>query len=229
MSPVNCWPSGNQLIFPTRASDVLPSVPLLSHSLEPAAACGRQEEVPCSVSTVHPLSSLWKQLSVTSSQRKGILSRKTAKDGVTQLSHLRLLLLCLCPVMLPVSHSQERKQPIRIFHQELLRESNENGRRWFAIKNFSCQWWWNDQTTRSSVTYKDQKKYEEISLKTEPQKKNNNGRVRKDGVKLFWSLLEDWNVRQKDQESLSILSSLIPGDPRSCEGALCPNKFPLKL
>lgn len=85
MSPVSCWPLGNQLIFPTRASDVLPSVPLLSHSLEPAAACGRQEEAPCWVSTVHPLSSLWKQLSVTSSQRKGILSRKTAKDGVTQL------------------------------------------------------------------------------------------------------------------------------------------------
>ena len=129
MSPVSCWPSGNQLIFPTRATNVLPSVPLLSHSLEPAAACGRQEEVLCWVSTVHPLSSLWKQLSVTSSQRKGILSRKTAKDGVTQLSHLHLLLLCLCPVMFPVSHSQERKQPIRIFHQELLRESNENGRR----------------------------------------------------------------------------------------------------
>ena len=85
MSPVSCWPSGNQLIFPTRASDVLPSVPLLSHSLEPAAACGRQEEALCWVSTVHPLSSLWKQLSVTSSQRKGILSRKTGKDGVTQL------------------------------------------------------------------------------------------------------------------------------------------------
>ena len=125
---MNCWPSGNQSIFPTRATDVLPSVPLLSHSLQPAAACGRQGEGPCSVSTVCPLSSLWKWLSVISSQRKGILSRKTAKDGVTQLSHLRLLLLCLCPVMLPVSHSQERKQPIRIFHEELLWESNENGR-----------------------------------------------------------------------------------------------------
>lgn len=49
------------------------------------ASCSLQEEAPCWVSTVHPLSSLWKQLSVTSSQRKGILSRKTAKDGVTQL------------------------------------------------------------------------------------------------------------------------------------------------
>ena len=77
-------------------------------------------------------------------------------------SHLHLLLLCLCPVMLPVSHSQERKQPIRIFHQELLRESSENGRRWLPIKNFSCQWWWNDQTTRSSITCKDQKHTVEI-------------------------------------------------------------------
>lgn len=82
---MNCWPSGNQSIFPTRATDVLPSVPLLSHSLQPAAACGRQGEGPCSVSTVRPLSSLWKRLSVISSQRKGILSRKPTKDGVTKL------------------------------------------------------------------------------------------------------------------------------------------------
>lgn len=44
-----------------------------------------QQEGPCPGNTVRPLSSLWKQLSLISSQRKGILSRKTAKDGVTKL------------------------------------------------------------------------------------------------------------------------------------------------
>ena len=80
---MNCRPMGSGLILPTRATGVLPDVLLLilCSRLQPVAGRrrGRASSWWVSVNTVHHLNSVWKQLSFISSQRKGILSRKTTK------------------------------------------------------------------------------------------------------------------------------------------------------